>query len=86
MNMNVSLPDELADFVKAKVSSGRYTSSSEVVREALRLLEQRDAIEAEKLHWLRQAWQEGLDSGDAGEIEAADIKREARQILSARKR
>ena len=39
MNMNVSLTEELANFVKAKVSAGRYTSSSEVVREALRLME-----------------------------------------------
>ena len=39
MNMNVSLTDQLANFVKAKVSAGRYSSSSEVVREALRLME-----------------------------------------------
>jgi len=32
MNMNVSLTEELANFVKAKVSGGRYASSSEVVR------------------------------------------------------
>ncbi|WP_187399254.1 type II toxin-antitoxin system ParD family antitoxin [Bradyrhizobium paxllaeri] len=38
MNMNVSLTDELSEFVKAKVSSGRYTSASEVVREALRIM------------------------------------------------
>ena len=38
MNMNVSLTEELANFVKAKVSAGRYCSSSEVVREALPLL------------------------------------------------
>ena len=39
MNMNVSLTDELSEFVKSKVSSGRYTSASEVVREALRRLQ-----------------------------------------------
>ena len=49
MNMNVSLTDELANFVKAKVSAGRYTSSSEVVREALRLMEKVEQQEAEKL-------------------------------------
>ena len=37
--MNVSLTPELEKFVAAKVESGRYTSASEVVREALRLLE-----------------------------------------------
>ena len=38
MNMNVSLPEELAKYVKDKVSTGRYGSSSEVLREALRLI------------------------------------------------
>jgi len=37
MNMNVSLTDELSEFVKAQISSGRYTSASEVVREAPRI-------------------------------------------------
>jgi antitoxin ParD1/3/4 len=37
--MNVSLTPELKKFVNAKVQSGRYTSASEVVREALRLLD-----------------------------------------------
>ena len=40
--MNVSLTPQLDKFVADKVESGRYTSASEVVREALRLLEERD--------------------------------------------
>ncbi len=40
--MNVSLTPELNQFVITKVASGRYTSASEVVREALRLMEERD--------------------------------------------
>lgn len=79
MNMNVSLTDELARFVKAKVETGRYTSSSEVVREALRLLERQEQAEAEKLAWLRKAWQDGIDSADAGEFDPTEIKREARR-------
>ena len=85
MNMNVSLTDELANFVKAKVSAGRYTSSSEVVREALRLMEKLEQQEAEKLQYLRKAWQEGIDSGDAGEIDFAALKKEARAHLAASK-
>lgn len=84
MNMNVSLTEELASFVKTKVTSGRYTSASEVVREALRLLEQRDQIEAEKLRWMQKAWQDGVNSGDAGEIDFAELKKEARLRLSAK--
>jgi antitoxin ParD1/3/4 len=78
MNMNVSLPEELANFVKDKVSTGRYGSSSEVVREALRLMEKTEQQEAEKLAALRQAWKEGIDSGDAGAVDFAALKKEAR--------
>jgi len=85
MNMNVSLTDELANFVKAKVTTGRYASSSEVVREALRLMEKLEQQEGEKLNLLRKAWQEGIDSGDAGDIEFAALKREARARLAASK-
>jgi antitoxin ParD1/3/4 len=47
--MNVSLTPELEKFVSAKVESGRYNSASEVVREALRLLEENDAARAAQL-------------------------------------
>lgn len=47
--MNVSLTPELEKFVSAKVDSGRYNSASEVVREALRLLEEHDAARAAQL-------------------------------------
>ena len=84
MNMNVSLTEELANFVKAKVSAGRYASSSEVVREALRLMEKIERQEAEKLGLLRQAWQEGVDSGDAAALDFAALKQEARARLAAK--
>ena len=81
INLNVSLTEELAGFVKAKVSTGRYSSLSEVVREALRLMEQRDQKDMEKLQWLRKAWDEGIASGDAGELDVAALKKEARARL-----
>jgi antitoxin ParD1/3/4 len=76
--MNVSLPEELANFVKDKVSTGRYGSSSGVVREALRLMEKTEQQETEKLAALRQAWKEGVDRGDAGEIDFPALKTQAR--------
>lgn len=85
MNMNVSLTDELGEFVNAKVSSGRYTSASEVVREALRLMERHEQVEAAKLQWLREAYQAGLGSGDAGELDLAAVKAEARKKLGKTK-
>ena len=45
--MNVSLTPELENFVNSKVKNGRYNSASEVVREALRLLEEHDQTRAE---------------------------------------
>jgi antitoxin ParD1/3/4 len=84
MNMNVSLTDELGEFVNAKVSSGRYTSASEVVREALRLMERHEQIEAAKLQWLREAYQAGLASGDAGELDIAAVKAEARKLSKSK--
>jgi antitoxin ParD1/3/4 len=80
MNMNVSLTDELGEFVKAKVSSGRYTSASEVVREALRIMEQ---TEEARLAFLRNAWVAGQASGDAGPADFADIKAQGRALLKA---
>ena len=65
--------------------TGRYASSSEVVREALRLMESVERREAEKLGFLRKAWQEGIGSGDAGELDFAALKQEARARLAASK-
>jgi antitoxin ParD1/3/4 len=61
--VNVSLPPELEKLVQAKVESGRYNSASEVVEEALHLLEQRDA----DLKEFRARVDEGLASLDRGE-------------------
>lgn len=67
--MNVSLTPELEKFVQGKVESGRYTSASEVVREALRLLEKKDQRDAEREQALK-AFQAELDrriaEADAG--------------------
>jgi antitoxin ParD1/3/4 len=84
MNINVSLTDELARFIDAQVASGRYGSSSEVVREALRLMERLHRAEIERLHWLQNAWREGIDSGETGEIDFGELKQEARRRLAAK--
>ena len=81
MNMNVSLPDELANFVEKKVRSGHYSSSSEVVNDALRLLEKHDQIEQGKLDWLRSAYDVGIGSGPAAPLDMETVKKEGRDIL-----
>ena len=65
--MNVSLTPELEKFVSAKVETGRYNSASEVVREALRLLEERDQTKAAHLAEFNQELGRRLDSLGRGE-------------------
>ena len=65
--MNVSLTPELENFVQQKVTSGRYTSASEVVREALRLLEDHDKGRAAQLQEFRSEIDGRLASLDRGE-------------------
>ena len=65
--MNVSLTPELDQFVAAKVASGRYTSASEVVREALRLLEERDQARNAQLAVFNEELGHRLQALDRGE-------------------
>ena len=65
--MNVSLTPELEKFVSAKVGSGRYNSASEVVREALRLLEEHDSARAAQLAEFNGELRRRLASLDRGE-------------------
>lgn len=76
--MNVNLTPQLESLVKRKVASGLYNSASEVVREALRLMEQQDRMRSIKIEQLRQDIQEGMSSGDATPWDAEEIKREGR--------
>ncbi len=82
MNISISLTPELLGLVKAKVESGRYTSASEVVREALRLLERADQREADQAEGLRRAWAEGVASLDAGPLDFAELREAARNELA----
>ena len=66
--MNVHLTPHLEQLVHNKVQSGRYNSASEVVREALRQMEERDSIKAE----IRSKIGAGLASARAGRVEDGD--------------
>ena len=64
-NTSVSLGDYFEEFVDSKVSEGRYSSASEVIRAGLRLLEE----EENKLLALKNAIQEGIESGMVKEFD-----------------
>jgi antitoxin ParD1/3/4 len=81
MTLNVSLTPHLEQFIHETVNSGRYQSASEVVRTALRLLEERERERQAKLECLRREIQKGLDSGPATPLDIDEIKRLARLRL-----
>jgi antitoxin ParD1/3/4 len=70
--MNVHLTPELEQLVQSKVKSGRYNSASEVVREALRLLEQRDEVFTVRKNEIRKQIEEGWQSAQRGEFVDGD--------------
>ncbi len=68
ITMTVSLTPELEVFVASRVESGKFLSASEVVREGLRLLEEREERRDAELARLRRRIQVGLDQACAGEL------------------
>jgi antitoxin ParD1/3/4 len=90
--MNVSLTRELERLVNEKVKSGLYQTASEVVREALRLLKQRD----ERMEGLRHDVLADVDDAEGGHYDehdessskllAADVKAQGRQLTMKAKR
>ncbi|MFY7836919.1 MAG: type II toxin-antitoxin system ParD family antitoxin [Novosphingobium sp.] len=64
--MNVSLTPELESLIHRKVGNGRYTSASEVVREALRLMEERDQVQELYKASMREKIAAGMASLRAG--------------------
>lgn len=82
--MNVSLTPQLEKLVKNKVDSGLYGSASEVMREALRLLEERDRRYALRVEELRAEIKKGLDSGEPTPLDVGAIKARGRKRLDAR--
>lgn len=82
MTMNINLPPQLEEMVRRKVASGLYSSASEVVREGLRLIEEREAFHKMKLEALRAEIQKGLDSGPATPWDPEEVKKEGRKRLA----
>src|SRR5690348_12993611 len=74
MGMNINLTPQLKNGAKSYIGT-LYVSASEVVREALRLMEEKDQVRAAKLEQLRNDIQEGVNNSPATAWDAKDIKR-----------
>ena len=85
MTLNINLTPQLEKLVRQKVESGRYNSASEVVREALRLMETQDELHALQLERLRRNIRDGLESGPPRAWSVAEMKRQGRKLAASRK-
>jgi antitoxin ParD1/3/4 len=63
MPSSYAIGPHFENLIKQKIESGRYSSASEVVRDALRLFEEHEELRATQLKNLRQQLQEGRDCG-----------------------
>ena len=63
-NTSISLGHYFDEFIKSRINAGRYKNASEIIRAGLRLLEEEESKQAA----LKQALQEGIDSGIADDF------------------
>jgi len=87
MSLNVSLPIELENRVREHVASGLYGSASEVIREALRVFEAYQSMQAKTLAALKADIAEGmkdLRAGNYGPLDLEEFKKRNRAELKKR--
>jgi antitoxin ParD1/3/4 len=70
--LSISLPRDMAEMIRGKVQAGAYASNSEVIREALRLLQDQDDLKAQKLAWMRERIDRSI-ADPRPSIEADDV-------------
>ena len=96
--ISIALPKEMVDHIRAAVDSGRYASTSEVVREAVREWEGPRRSDfppgypyVDNIEDLRRMVQEGVDSADRGRVKPAEevfaaMRKRIKQIAARKKR
>ncbi len=84
--LSVALPAPMADAVRRAVHAGEYASTSEVIRDALRLWESRRQLRERDVEVVRQRWDEGKASGRAGPLDIKRIISEERAKLKGSRR
>ena len=89
MATSYSIGKHFETFIEGLIESGRYSTASEIMRDGLRLIEEREERRKAKLDALRAEIQKGFDSGPAEEVDIHEmikaVKARGRQQLLARK-
>ncbi len=85
--LSISLTDKLATEVRIAVASGDYASASDVIRDALRVWQEKRERRASAIEHLRKAWDEGVASGMAEEREPLEdmLARNRRRLAEMRR-
>jgi antitoxin ParD1/3/4 len=83
MPSSYTLGKHFERFIGSLVKSGRYASASEVMRDSLRLLEEREKLREARLASLRHEIAAGLESGPGESLDMEAIKAEARKQRNA---
>ncbi|MEG3179692.1 ribbon-helix-helix domain-containing protein [Sphingomonas sp. LT1P40] len=76
--LTIVVTEPMAAKIRAAIAAGDYASTSEVVRDAMRLWSDRREFRRDELEVLREAWDSGKASGVAGPLDMKSIIREAR--------
>jgi len=86
MATSYSIGKHFEELIDSLIKSGRYSTASEIMRDGLRLIEEREERRQAKLEALRAEIQKGFDSGPAEEVGDmfARIKSEGRKRLAAK--
>ena len=85
--VNISLTPELDAFLQSRVKSGRYQTTSEVVREALRLLQRQEKERDAVFKQLKAKLERGAGQAEGGELlDGDEVFEELRELIAERRR
>jgi len=79
--LSIALTTQQADLVREAVDSGEYETASDVVRDAMRVWQEKWEARQADIHKIRQLWDEGIASGKPEPIDFDQLREEARKLL-----
>ena len=84
--VSIALTTQQADLLREAVDSGEYATASEVVRDAMRVWQEKWEARQADIRRLRELWDEGKASGPAQPLDFEELRKEARLKLAEAKR